>query len=185
MPRLCQAPRTRFFSPAPGNRLISTIPQPQAAFENHTMTQMNNRALLIERPIVVRTYDIDFASIVHNIVYLRWLEDLRSEILADVLPIDEILSTGVSPILTRTEIEYRHPVRIGDPILGRMWVAELSRTRWSLASEIVLGQVICAAGLQSGYFADLASLRPVRIPEKLRAAWRAAAENTPETDISG
>lgn len=63
------------------------------------MAEGQSRALLIERPIVVRTYDIDFANIVHNIVYLRWLEDLRSEILADVLPIEQILSTGISPIL--------------------------------------------------------------------------------------
>jgi acyl-CoA thioester hydrolase len=126
------------------------------------------RPLLIEHPIVVRTYDIDFANIVHNIVYFRWLEDLRSEILADVLPIDEILATGISPILTRSEIDYRRPVRIGDAAGGRMWVADLSRTRWTLAAEIVVGDQVCASARQSGYFADLKTLRPVRVPDKLR-----------------
>lgn len=140
------------------------------------MIEVAARPLLIERPIVVRTYDIDFANIVHNIVYLRWLEDLRSEILVDVLPIDEILATGISPILIRTEIDYRFPVRIGDAIVGRMWVAELSRTRWTLASEIILGEQVCAAARQSGYFADLRTLRPVRIPDKLREQWRAATD---------
>jgi acyl-CoA thioester hydrolase len=133
------------------------------------------KRLLIERPIVVRTYDIDFANIVHNIVYFRWLEDLRSEILADVLPIDEILAGGISPILTRSEIEYRWPVRIGDTAVGRMWVAELSRTRWTLAAEIVVGEQICAAARQSGYFADLKTLRPVRVPKKLREMWEGEA----------
>jgi acyl-CoA thioester hydrolase len=123
---------------------------------------------MIERPIVVRTYDIDFANIVHNIVYFRWLEDLRSEILADVLPIEEILATGISPILTHSEIDYRRPVRIGDAAVGRMWVAELSRSRWTLAAEIAVGEQVCAAARQSGYFADLKTLRPVRVPEKLR-----------------
>lgn len=132
------------------------------------------QALLIERPIVVRTYDIDFANIVHNIVYFRWLEDLRSEVLVDVLPIDEILATGVSPILVESAIEYKWPVRIGDAPLGRMWVAELSRTRWTLAAEIVVGERVCAAARQSGYFADLKTLRPVRVPERLREAWLAA-----------
>jgi acyl-CoA thioester hydrolase len=132
------------------------------------------RPLLIERPIVVRTYDIDFANIVHNIVYFRWLEDLRSEILDDVLPIDEILATGISPILTESAVEYQWPVRIGDALIGRMWVAELSRTRWTLAAEMVVGERVCAAARQSGYFADLKTLRPVRVPEKLRAAWEAA-----------
>ncbi len=135
------------------------------------MNEESKRGLLIERPIVVRTYDIDFANIVHNIVYLRWLEDLRSEILVDVLPIDEILATGISPILTRTEIDYRWPVRIGDAVLGRMWASDMSRTRWTLSSEIVVGDRVCAAGRQSGYFADLKTLRPVRMPAKLKALW--------------
>lgn len=141
------------------------------------MVEEERRALLIERPIVVRTYDIDFANIVHNIVYFRWLEDLRSEILADVLPIDEILTTGISPILTASAIEYKWPVRIGDAAVGRMWVAELSRTRWTLAAEIVVGDHVCAAARQSGYFANLKTLRPVRVPEKLRAAWEAEIEH--------
>ena len=141
------------------------------------MAEGERRPLLIERPIVVRTYDIDFANIVHNIVYFRWLEDLRSEILADVLPIDEILTTGISPILTASAIEYKWPVRIGDAAVGRMWVAELSRTRWTLAAEIGVGDHVCAAARQSGYFANLKTLRPVRVPEKLRAAWEAEIEH--------
>ena len=144
------------------------------------MSHTEQRALLIERPIVVRTDDIDFANIVHNIVYLRWLEDLRSDILVDVLPIDEILATGISPILTRTEIEYRHPVKIGDQIVGRMWVADLSLTRWTLASEIVLGETICAAARQSGFFAELSTLRPVRIPSKLKDLWQEAVKKSPQ-----
>jgi hypothetical protein len=31
-----------------------------------------------------------------------------------------------------------------------MWVAGLSRTRWTLAAEIVVGQRVCAAARQSG-----------------------------------
>ena len=134
------------------------------------------RPLLIERTIVVRTYDIDFANIAHNIVYFRWLEDLRSEVLVDVLPIDEILATGISPILVESCIEYKWPVRIGDAPIGRMWVANLSRTRWTLAAEIVVGERVCAAARQSGYFADLKTLRPVRVPNQLRAPYEAARQ---------
>ncbi len=129
------------------------------------------RRLLIERPIVVRTYDIDFANIVHNIVYFRWLEDLRSEILADVLPIADLLATGISPIVTASAVEYRSPVRIGDALTGRMWVAELGNTRWTLAAEMVVGERLGATARQSGYFADLRTLRPVRVPNRLREAW--------------
>lgn len=137
------------------------------------MAEQTTRPLLIERPIVVRTYDIDFANIVHNIVYFRWLEDLRSEVLVDVLPIDQILATGISPILIESAIEYRRPVRIGDAVVGRMWVSALSKTRWTLSGEICVGEHVCAAAKQSGYFADLSSLRPVRVPAALMARWDA------------
>ena len=30
-----------------------------------------------EQPLAIRTYDIDFAGIVSNIVFVRWLEDLQ------------------------------------------------------------------------------------------------------------
>ncbi len=135
------------------------------------MAEAERRPLLIERPIVVRTYDIDFANIVHNIVYFRWLEDLRSEILADVLPIADILSGGVSPIVTASAVEYRSPVRIGDAVVGRMWVAELGNTRWTLAAEMLVGERLCATARQSGIFVDLKTLRPVRVPDRLREAW--------------
>ncbi len=135
------------------------------------MAEAEGRRLLVERPIVVRTYDIDFANIVHNIVYFRWLEDLRSEILADVLPIANILSGGVSPIVTASAVEYRSPVRIGDAVVGRMWVAELGNTRWTLAAEMLVGARLCATARQSGIFVDLKTLRPVRVPDALRQAW--------------
>lgn len=129
------------------------------------------RPLLVELTFTVRTYDIDFANIVHNAVYIRWLEALRQEILVDHMPIEEMLAQQISPILTRTEIDYRRPVQFGDEVRGRMWVRELGRTRWTVSGEIVSGQTVAAAAVQSGYFASLETLSPVRVPQKLRRAW--------------
>lgn len=36
--------------------------------------------LFIEVPLFVNTYDIDVAGHVNNIVYVRWLEDMRNEL---------------------------------------------------------------------------------------------------------
>lgn len=130
-----------------------------------------SRPLLVTLDLTVRTYDIDFASIVHNRVYIRWLEDLRQQILEPYLPIVKMFAEGYSPILTHTEIDYRHPVRFGDRVFGRMWVADLSRTRWTVEAEIVTEETVAASARQSGYFADLMSLRPVRIPHELRDLW--------------
>jgi acyl-CoA thioester hydrolase len=132
------------------------------------------RPLLVELPIIVKTYDIDFANIVHNRVYIRWLEDLRQQILTEHYPMEAMLADGVSPILTRTEIDYHWPVRFGDAVLGRMWVSDLSRVRWTVEAEIFAGNQEAATARQSGYFASLATLQPVRIPDQIRANWRTA-----------
>ena len=47
--------------------------------------------LLVTLPLNVRTYNIDFAGIVSNIVYIRWHEDLRLEMLDRYFPIQEQL----------------------------------------------------------------------------------------------
>lgn len=141
-----------------------------------------SRPLLVTLDLTVRTYDIDFANIVHNRVYIRWLEDLRQQILEPYLPIAEMFAEGYSPILTRTEIDYRHPVRFGDRVFGRMWVADLSRTRWTVEAEIVVEETVAASARQSGYFADLTSLRPVRIPRELRDLWN---QQSGKTDDAG
>jgi acyl-CoA thioester hydrolase len=117
---------------------------------------------------------VDFAGIVHNMVYIRWLEDLRFQFLADYLPVETLLSDGVSPILIKTTIEYKWPVRMGDQPLGRMWISDVGRTRWTVRGQVLVGDHVAADATQVGYFATLATLRPIRIPEPLRRAWNAA-----------
>lgn len=123
-------------------------------------------------PITVMTYDIDYAQIVHNAVYIRWLEDLRTALIRDAYAIEDLIADGVSPILTKTEIEYRLPVRFGEDAVGEMWVSELGRTRWIIEAEIKVGEEVRTWARQEGYFADLRKLRPVRVPERLRELWQ-------------
>ncbi|MCL4870514.1 MAG: acyl-CoA thioesterase [Anaerolineae bacterium] len=131
------------------------------------------KPFLIELPITVKTYDIDFLNIVHNMVYIRWLEDLRFQMLADYLPLESLLADGISPVLLKTEIEYRWAVRLGDPVVGQMWMAELQNTRWILEAEISVGDKIAAWARQTGFFADLKTVRPARMPKALREQWQA------------
>ena len=130
--------------------------------------------MAVELPIEVKTYDVDFANIVHNMVYIRWLEDLRLLLITRHYPLAEVLAAGLSPILTRTEIDYLYPTRFGDHVVGRMWLSALSRVRWTVTAEIHAGSNLAAASTQQGYFADLQTLRPIRIPDPLRRAWEAA-----------
>jgi acyl-CoA thioester hydrolase len=132
------------------------------------------RPLLVTLPITVKTYDVDFASIVHNAVYIRWLEDLRQLLIEDHYSMAQALVDGRSPILTRTDIQYKWPTRFGDVVVGQMWLSKLNRTKWIIEAEIKANEKIAATAVQTGYFADLQTLRPVRIPEALRTIWDAA-----------
>ena len=132
---------------------------------------MPKRPFLITLPITVKTYDIDYATIVHNAVYIRWLEDLRTLMMVDHYPIEEMVADGITPILTRTEIDYRVPVRLGDPVISHMWITKLERTRWTLQAEMHVGETLTTTARQFGYFAQLENGRPIRIPPRLKTIW--------------
>jgi acyl-CoA thioester hydrolase len=139
------------------------------------MSSVKPRPLLVELQLLVKTYDVDFAGIVHNAVYIRWLEDLRLQLLDRYYPLGKLLAKGQGPVLSRTEILYRQPLRLLDEPVGRMWVSGLGRARWHLEAEYRLGQSLIAEARQDGYFVDLASTRVIPIPDELRQAWSAAS----------
>ena len=126
------------------------------------MTQ--KRPLLVELQFRVKTYDIDYVGIVHNSVYIRWLEDLRLEIMDEHLPFGEQLNQKQSPILETTTVNYRLPLRLFQEPQGYMWVSKLGRARWEVQAEFILGDKVVADANQGGYFMDLERYRPVRIP---------------------
>ena len=134
------------------------------------------RPLQVEITFKAKTYDIDYAGIVHNLVYIRWLEDLRLQILAEHHPLEESLALNQGPVLEKTEITYRWPVRLFEEPVGRMWLSKLGKARWELQAEFTLGDLTISTARQTGYFVDLESLRPVRIPESMRSKWEKARE---------
>ena len=121
-----------------------------------------------EQPLPIRTYDIDFAGIVSNIVFIRWLEDLRLALLDQAYPLIRALAEDVAPILRATRISYRRPVTISDALVGRMRVAGLGRVRWRLAAEFTVGGAVHAEADQEGLFMRLSTRRPIAIPEPIR-----------------
>jgi len=121
-----------------------------------------------EQKLPIRTYDIDFAGIVSNIVFVRWLEDLRLGLMEQAYPLIRALAEDVAPILLTTRITYRRPVTIADSLIGRMRVAGLGRVRWWLAAEFAVGGAVHVEAEQEGLFMRLSTRRPIAIPEPIR-----------------
>lgn len=115
----------------------------------------------------VKSYDVDFVGYVHNAVYLRWLEDLRTAMLAGYYPLERFVQEGTSPILTRTTIEYKKPLRLFDTFTGRVWVTQLAGVRWGVSHELIHNGQIAAIAEQSGIFITLKTHRPVAVPPEL------------------
>ena len=124
----------------------------------------------ISLTFAIKTYDIDFAGIVSNIVYVRWLEDLRLALLDRAYPLDRLVADGLGPVLLETHITYRDALTIHDKPEGRMTVESMGRVRWTVAAEFVTPDNgrIHATARQTGLFIRLDTRRPIAIPERLR-----------------
>lgn len=132
------------------------------------------RPLAVSAHIRVQGYDVDFAGIVSNIVYIRWLEDLRYQVLDTYYPLQQLLAEGLAPVLARTEIDYRRPIRHFDQVEGHMWLDGLASPRWVLAAEIQVNGQRAARAVQTGVFVSTTTLRPRPVPERLQTIWDAA-----------
>ena len=118
------------------------------------MRESTTRPFEVSLNLPVRTYDIDMLSIVHNRVYIRWLEDLRMQVLAEYLPLQPLVEAGISPLLIKTCIEYKRPVRLFDPLMGHMWMAALGRARYTLRAEFLVNGQLMATAEQTGCFVE-------------------------------
>ena len=122
------------------------------------------KALYIEHSINVSTYDIDFAGHVSNIVYLRWLEDMRLKVMDTYCPLQKFLANGVTPILRSTEIQYKKPIRLFEKPKGKMWISEHSMSSFGIVAEIFVDGELTTTAKHVLVFVDMAKMKPVRIP---------------------
>lgn len=92
----------------------------------------------IEHEVTVMFYDTDCAAVVHNLAYLRFIEEART-IMAERMgmPLRNMVETGLYPVVLRTEVDYRSPGRVGEKLVVRGGVSELARVRFWVEFEIV------------------------------------------------
>jgi acyl-CoA thioester hydrolase len=137
------------------------------------MTAHFNRPFEIELSFQVKSYDVDYVGYVHNAVYIRWLEDLRLAMLAAHYPLEQCVNEGISPIILRTTIEYKKPLRLFDRFTGKVWVSKLEGIRWTVNHEMTHNGIVVAMAEQFGIFISLSTRRPVPIPDGLVQKFKA------------
>lgn len=127
----------------------------------------DERKMIVEMPIPVHGYDVDFMGIVNNTVYVKWLEDLRMAILDKYFPLTEMLKDGNSPILAETCIQYKYPVTFESHLIGHCSIWLTGRSRW-IAEHVIEGDGrTYATARQSGYYFNIERHRPVSFPDDI------------------
>ncbi len=132
---------------------------------------MGDRPMLTQTDIMVKAYEIDSVGIVSNIVYIKWFEDLRHLFLAKYYPYSDMMRSGISPMLVKTEAEYKAPLTITDRPTARSWVSKMGRVKWEITIEVLLGDTLCCVGRQLGCFYDINKKCVTPIPERLQKAY--------------
>lgn len=133
----------------------------------------------ISTDVRVMYFDTDAGGVVHNIVYLRFIETART-LLAIQMGMDfvEIERTGIHAVVTRTEIDYKRPAKLGDvlQIAGR--VTEWSGVRFWVEFEVTRPSdgALLVSCRQALALVRMPSGKPVRLPEGFPATLAFSSE---------
>lgn len=132
---------------------------------------MTERAPDVILTFQVKAYDIDVGGVVHNSVYLLWLDDVRTAFMERLETIEAQVERGYMPLLSKTEISYRRAVKFGDRPVAKMHLTHLSKARWRISCDFVVGDAITTQAVQEGCVIDIASGRPIPVPAPFIRYW--------------
>lgn len=125
---------------------------------------MTDKPMYVENTIHIKAYEIDAMGIVSNIVYIKWFEDLRHLLLDKYYPYQDMMKEKKSPILMKTEVEYKRSLTIMDTAYGRAWFSNVGHTKWEITLEIWVKDTLYCRGKQTGGFYSMEKDRPVAFP---------------------
>jgi YbgC/YbaW family acyl-CoA thioester hydrolase len=133
----------------------------------------------VQRPCLetreeVMFFDTDCGGVVHNIAYLRMIETCRTRLAALMgMDLPKMISSQVFPVVTRTEIDYVRPAKLGDWLVIKGRLDEVSRARFWCAFEMIResdGSTLVAAR-QSLALVTMPEGKPKRLPVEWTESW--------------
>ena len=116
--------------------------------------------------------DMDAFGHVNNVVYIRWFESARIDLLS-TFPGDVTMEEGgLGPILASVKCDYKRQLHFPDTVHIGSKVGSIGRTSMEAEHAVFSEQLgaIAATGTSTLVVFDYDTNRPVRIPEDLRQA---------------
>ncbi len=85
----------------------------------------------------VMFFDTDCGGVVHNLAYLRMIETCRTRLAATLgMDLVGMSKSMIYPVLTRTEVDYRRPAKLGDWLEIRGKLGDVGSARFLCEFEI-------------------------------------------------
>lgn len=134
--------------------------------------------------VTVAAEDIDANGHANNVVYLRWVQEAATA--HWFAAVEPTLAASVSWVVVRHEIDYKKPARLGDELIVRTWIGEMTRVTSERFCDVIRrsdGLVLARARTIWCTF-DPATGRPVRIPPGTRSSF-GGADGRREADAGG
>ncbi|MEY3459252.1 MAG: Long-chain acyl-CoA thioesterase FadM [Planctomycetota bacterium] len=129
--------------------------------------------------------DQDAFGHVNNVVYFRWLESARIDLLQACPSSVSMTTAGLGPILASIQCDYRRQLRFPDTVWIGSRVARVGRSSVDLEHAILSESqgLVAAQGRCVIVVFDYANQRVSRIPDDLRSAFeRSAAASAADTE---
>lgn len=93
----------------------------------------------VSHTIAIRFRDIDSYGHVNNAVYLNYFEQCRMAWFRERIgKAWDWKKDGI--ILVKNEVEYLHPVKLSDTLVGEAWVEHVGNTSFVMAYELSVGE---------------------------------------------
>src|SRR6478609_6487183 len=122
----------------------------------------------------VMFFDTDCGGVVHNLAYLRMIETCRTRLAANMgMDLRTMSETSLFPVVTRTEVDYKRPAKLGDWLLIRGRLDEMSRARFWCAFEMIRESdgALLVTARQSLALVQMPEGKPVRLPAEWVLRW--------------
>jgi acyl-CoA thioester hydrolase len=135
------------------------------------------RMMTFELAVDVKDADIDELGHASNIVFVRWIQDVAvAHSVAVGLTVEAYRTIGAVFFVRRHEIDYLRPALRGDRLLLRTWIDSVFAAKCLRGTEIVRceadgRETMVARSMTTWGCVEIASGRPTRIPQAIRAAF--------------
>ena len=118
--------------------------------------------------------DIDVLGHASNIAFVRWIQDVAVAHSSAVgLGLDAYQRLGAAFVVVRHEIDYLRPALRGEALEARTWISSVMAAKCLRETELVrkVDGAVLARGQTTWGYIEMATGRPRRIPDEVRAAF--------------